>query len=174
MAKSGGALFDVLSALRDGGDAKQASGVDLSGLQGQDTDHVIEAIANALTPPGGDADRVRVAISEALSECLEDVEEFDFTSMDADTLVNVMLAYTSNCIFEQIVLDSRDAFKRAKETGRVEQAEEALLELVKAMTALHMGPLLAPIGKPMSGREVAAAQLRATAAIWNEWEGYEP
>jgi hypothetical protein len=174
MARSGGALFDTLSALRDGGDARAESGVDLSGLNGQDTDVAIEAIVNALTPQDGDADRIRVAMTEALSECLEGLDEFDFAHITDDMLVDVLLAYVRNCVFEQIILDSRDAFAKAAAAGRVEQAEEDLRQLVSATTDKHMRPLLAGNIPTLHSRQVEAAQLSAIKEAWAEWEGYEP
>jgi hypothetical protein len=174
MARSGGALFGTLSALRDGRDAIAEAGVDLSGLNGQNTDVAIEAIVNALTPGDGDADRIRVAMTEALSECLEGLSEFDFAHITDEMLVRVMLAYMRDCVFEQIVLDSRDAFAKAAAAGRVEQAERELHELVAATTDKHMRPLLSGNVRTLSGRHVEAVQTRALAEVWAEWEAYEP
>jgi hypothetical protein len=174
MARSGGVLFDTLSSLRSGGSALSAAGVDLSSLNGKDTDVVIEAIANALAPQNGDGDRIRVAIIEALSECLEGVAQFDFSRIDDEMVVAVMLAYTRNCLFEQIILDSRDAFAKAQEAGRVEQAERALCELIAAATDLHMRPLLSGQLAVLNGPLVEAAQIKALAEIWAVWEGFEP
>lgn len=174
MARSGGALFDALSSLRGGGDALAATGVDLSSLDGVDTDIAIEAIVNSLAVIEGDADRVRVAMTEALSECLEGLEEFDFAHITDDMLVAVMLAYTRNCIFIQILLDSRDAFAKAAAAGKLEQAEKSLRELIRAVTDKHMSPLLTRGAQKLDGRQMEAVQLRAIREVWSEWEGYEP
>jgi hypothetical protein len=171
MARSGGALFDALSSLGSGGDAVDATGVNLSSLNGADTDVAIETIVNALAVIDGDADRVRVAMTEALSECLEGLTEFDFAHITGDMLVAVMLAYTRNCILIQILLDSRDAFAKAAASGR--QAEKELNELIRAVTDKHMVPLLNKGSPKLSGRQMEAVQLRAIREIWSEWENYE-
>jgi hypothetical protein len=174
MARSGGALFDTLSALRGGGDARDVAGVDLSRLDGADTDVAIEAIVDALAVADGDGDRIRAAMTEALSECLEGLEDFDFAHITDEMLVAVMLAYTRNCIFIQILLDSRDAFAKAAATGRLEQAEQALRELIRAVTDKHMGPLLARGAQRLDGRQMEGVQTRAIREVWSEWEAYEP
>jgi hypothetical protein len=173
MARSGGALFDTLSALREGRDAVAEAGVDLSELNGQDTDVAIQAIVNALTPNNGDADRIRVAMNEALSECLTGLEEFDFAHITDEMLVRMMLAYVRECVFEQVVLDSRDAFSKAREAGRSEQAEKELRALIAAATDKHMRPLLSGNVRTLDGRQVEAVQTRSIAAVWTEWEAYE-
>lgn len=154
MAGAGGALFGTLSSLRDGGSAQGEAGIDLTSLNGQDTDVAIQTIVGALTPENGDAYRIRVAMSEALSECLEGLEVFDFSAITDDMLVDVMLAYTRKCIAQQIISDSRDAFAKARATGRVQQAEKDFRELVAAATEKHLGPLLSGKGKTLDGPSV--------------------
>lgn len=171
MAHAGGVLFETMSAFRDG---HSAAGLDLAALNGQDTDLVIEAIVQALVPADGDADRVRVAMNEALSECLQGYDEFDFAHISDEMIVDMMLAYVGHCIFEQIVLDSRDAFAKAKTSDRVEQAEKELRQLIGAATDKHMGPLLSGNVRTLSGSQVEAAQLQAIREVWAEWEAYEP
>ena len=169
MAHAGGALFDVLTALQAG---RSADGLDLEALNGQDTDLAIDAIVQALVPVDGDADRVRVAMNEALSECLEGYDEFDFSHITDEMLVQVMLAYVRQCVFGQIVLDSRDAFGKAEESGRVEEAERDLLALVDAATDKHMRPLLSGNVRTLSGLAIEKVQLQAIREVWSEWEEY--
>jgi len=75
MAGAGGALFGAMATLREG---HSPLGLDLAALNGQDTDIAIDMIVQALATEDGDSDRVRVAMNEALSECLEGYQEFDF------------------------------------------------------------------------------------------------
>lgn len=172
MARSGGALFEAMAALRDGRDA--APGLDVASLNGRDTDLVIEAIVGALVPADGDADRIRVAMHEALSECLEGMEQFDFSRITDEIIVDMMLAYVAQCIYEQIVLDSRDAFAKASAAGRVEQAENDMRELVRAAADKHMAPLLTGNVRRFNGPMIEAAQLHAIREVWAEWEAYNP
>lgn len=169
MARAGGALFDVLATFQAG---RSTDGLDLAALNGQDTDLAIDVIVQALVPADGDADRVRVAMNEALSECLEGYDEFDFAHITDEMLVQVMLAYVRQCVFGQIVLDSRDAFSKSEESGRVEEAERDLLALVDAATDKHMRPLLSGNLRTFNGLEVEKAQLQAIREVWIEWEAY--
>lgn len=169
MAHAGGALFDALSAFRDG---RSSAGLDISELNGADTDLAIEAIVQVLVPPNGDADRVRAAMNEALSECLQGYDEFDFAHITDEMLIEVMLAYVRQCVFEQIVLDSRDALGKAEVSGRVEDAERDLLALVAAATDAHMRPLLSGDLRTFDGAQIERVQLQAIREIWVEWEEY--
>ena len=174
MARSGGALFDTLSALRDGRDGQAESGVDLSSLNGQDTDLAVEAIADALTPEDGDADRIRIAMLEALSDCLIGKDVFDFAHITDDMLIDVMLKYVAKCVAQEVMLDSRDAFSKVNGTAGHEKAEKALRQLVASVTEKHMEPLLSGKVRTLSGAKIAAVQIRAITEVWAEWEGYEP
>lgn len=171
MARAGGALFDTMAAFRNG---QNAAGLDLATLNGQDTDVVIEAIVRALVTADGDAERVRVAMNEALSECLKGLVDFDFAHITDEMIADMMLTYVAHCIFEQIMLDSRDAFAKAAASGRLEQAEKDLRALVRAATGKHMGPMLSGNVPTLTGLQVEGVQLRAIQEIWAEWETYEP
>lgn len=111
-------------------------------------------------------------MNEALSECLQGYDEFDFAHITDEMLVQVMLAYVRQCIFGQIVLDSRDAFAKSEESGRVEEAERDLLALIDAVTDKHMRPLLSGNLRTFNGLEVEKAQLQAIREVWTEWEAY--
>lgn len=171
MAKAGGALYDVLSQLRN--DAANAP-LQLRTLAGRPTRAVIDAIVDALVPENGDADRIRAALNEALALCLEGVETFNFASITNEVLTEIMITYACLCVFEQIILDSNRAFARAKTPVQAEVAELALLELVKAVTDKHMRPLLDGTIQAMTHAEMQAAQLAAIIEVWKEWEAYEP
>jgi hypothetical protein len=169
MARAGGGLFNALASLPA---VVNASGLDLSALNGMETDLAIDIIIQALVPSDGDADRVRVAMNEALSECLEGYEEFDFAHISDEMLVQIMLAYVSRCVFGQVVLDSKDAFARAQESGEAEAAERDLLSLVEAATDIHMRPLLGGNLRTFNRIQIEEAQLRAIREVWTEWEAY--
>lgn len=170
MVRAGGALFETLEALREG---RGTESLDISVLNGQDTDVAINLIVQALVPEDGDADRIWVSINEALSECLNGYEEFDFAHITDEMLVQVMLTYVGRCVFGQIVLDSKDAFTKAETADRVEMAEKDLLMLVEAATDKHMRPLLSGNVRAFNRAQVEAAQLRAIQEVWTEWEAYE-
>lgn len=142
MARSGGALFDAMAALRDARDPG-VPGIDLATINGGDTDLVIEALVG--------------------------MEEFDFSRIADDVIVDMVLAYVTQCIYEQIVLDSRDAFAKATAAGRVEQTEKAMRDLVCSAADKHMAPLLTGNIRTLNGHVVETAQLRAIADIWAEW-----
>lgn len=169
MAQAGGALFDAVSALRSGQVAKF---VDFSAIQGKDVKAVIEAISTLLTPADGDAERVRVALIEALSECLDGVEDFDFTSISDDMISEMMVNYLARCVFEQVMLDSRDAFTKADTVKRLEKAEADLWNLVWVAVDKHIGDTISSNVSGLSSADIENIQLKAIHDVWVEWEGY--
>lgn len=170
MAQSGGDLYQVLNQLRD--DPAKAP-VNLRQLAGRSTREAINAIVNALVPENGDAERIRTALNEALSSCLEGEATFDFDSITDEVLMDVMVAYTATCVFEQVVLDSDRAFSKATSANRPEDAERDLLELVRAVTEKHMRPLLESQLHGLSNAQMRAVQVNAITEVWREWEDYQ-
>lgn len=170
MAGAGGALFGAMAALREG---QSPPGLDLASLNGQDTDIAIDIIVQALTLDDGDSDRVRVAMNEALAECLDGYDEFDFESISDEMLVQMMVVYVTKCVFGQVVLDSNDAFAKADTPIKVEQAEQDLYALVESVTDKHMRPLLSGNLKSFSNAQVLNIQLAAIREVWSEWEMYQ-
>jgi hypothetical protein len=171
MARAGGGLYDILNQLRT--DPANAP-VNLRDLAGRPTHDVINAIVAALVPENGDADRIRAALNEALSTCLEGEVVFDFNSITDEVLMDLMVAYATQCVFEQIVLDSDRAFSKAKTPKQAEDAEAALFELVRAVTDKYMKPLLEGQLQSMTGNQMQAVQLAAIREVWREWEAYQP
>lgn len=171
MAASGGALFDAMAALRDGRDPN-LPGVDLDTLVGRPTRVFIDMLVNALVPPNGDADCIRVALNDALSEALEGQAEFDFDNITDDIIADTMIAYLTECIYEQVMLDSNDAFAKATDPAQYERAEKAMRNLIRAAVDKYLAPLLTGNVRTLNGRMVRDVQQRAIRAIWAEWEAY--
>lgn len=171
MAQAGGGLFGILNQLRTDPDKAP---VNLSGLAGRPTRDAIDAIVEALVPENGDAERIRSALNEALSECLEGVETFDFGDITDELLVEVMIGYVARCVFEQIMLDSDRAFRKTASADQQDRAERGLLALVKEAADKHMRHLLDGPVRGMTGEQIQAAELAAIREVWKEWEAYEP
>jgi hypothetical protein len=168
MTSVGGELIQIIEGLRR--DAVKIP-LSLRQLVGKSTQIAIEAIVEALVPENGDADRIRAALNDALSECLEGLEEFDPSQIVDEMLVSLLLTYVENCIFEQIVMDSRDAFAKASDPAKAEQAERELRALVKAATEIHLRPLLAA-GTALTKSQMARIQSQAIRDIWETWSGW--
>lgn len=169
MIQTGERLYDAMQALQQGRDPE---GLSIAVLKGRDTDFVIDMLVQKLVPEDGDADRVRVCLNEALSQCLEGQAKFDPAKITDEVIVDLLLAYVRNCVFEQIVLESGDAFAKG-DLKAVLRAEKALRSLVHAAVDKHMRDLLAKPGKKVRGRDVSAAQRDALREIWTEWEALD-
>lgn len=173
MSKAGVNLFGVINDLRQGGTGKEISGVDLSSLAGKDIDYAIQEIVIALTPENGDAEKIRAAMNTALSEALEGVVEFDPLSISDEVLVNMMIFYLRECIFEQVIMDSDRAFQKGN-LQECQDAEEALHDLVASVVDQEMRSLLGNGVANLTPDQVKDIQQKAITEVWTEWEGYEP
>lgn len=171
MAQAGGGLYGVLNQLRN--DPVNAP-VNLRALVGHSTQEAINAIVDALVPENGDSDRIRAALNEALATCLDGEAVFDFNNITDEVLMDVMVAYAAQCVFEQVVMDSDRAFAKAETPRQAEDAERDLFELVRVVTEKHMRPLLEGQLQAMTNDQMVAAQLAAIREVWREWEDYQP
>ncbi|PZQ33259.1 MAG: hypothetical protein DI562_01980 [Stenotrophomonas acidaminiphila] len=171
MAQAGAGLFNALEALR----ANPATApFNLGALAGQSTREVINALVEALVPVNGDAERIRVALNEALASCLEGQDAFDVSTITDELLVQLMVAYTALCVFEQVILDSSDAFAKANSSQEAKAAEDELWVLVQTATDKHMQPLLQDRIGAMTEDDMQRAQVRAIREVLHEWEGFQP
>jgi len=168
MAQSGADLYETLNQLRS--DPARAP-LNLQSLSGRSTREAIDAIVDSLVPQNGDADRIRTALNEALSKCLDGTGIFDASIITDDLLMQMMVEYMTICVFEQVVMDSNRAFNKAGSTNGYQAAETALYELVKDVTDRHMTPLLRGQIGFMTRAQMQSTQIAAVREVWREWEG---
>lgn len=107
-----------------------------------EVDVVIDKIIESIIDINGDSERIRAAMNEALAEALDGLSTFDFSKITDDIIVDMMINYLTQCIFEQIILDSKTAFDKADTPEKVEMIESSLLELIKTSVDLNFGSQL--------------------------------
>lgn len=170
---SGGALFGLLGEMRAGGDGTDSAGVDLSGLVGRPIAVAAQEIARALAPDGMDADRVTVAINEALTEVLPDDATFEPAAMTAEQIVEIVVDYLTRILFQQVTEDAASAWNRAPSEARTIEAENELFDLIKVAMDRHLAPRLAGGVGRLTKVEVGRVQHEAMREVWLEWEAFE-
>ena len=167
MADTGGTLAGLFNELRDGGDGSRV-GVHLPDLVGRSVDDVIDEIANALMPQNGDADKTRLALTRALSECLDGMESFDPSAIDDSMIIDMVVFYVGDFVFQQILLDSNKAFQRCETASEQISAENDLYELVSSAVDRHLRDHLNR--GELNPDNVRQVQLGALKEVWQEWE----
>lgn len=170
---AGGSLFGLLGDLRAGGDGTAFAGIDLSGLVGRTVGYAAQEIARALAPENEDAERIRVAIHEAIAEVLPDVEVFDPAAMSADQVIAVLVDFLARVLFRQVTEDAGSAWNKSPSGERTIQAENELFDLIKVAMDRHLGPALAGGVGSLSRPQVERLQREAMNEVWREWEAYE-
>ncbi len=170
---SGGALIGLITDLQSGGTGEAVVGVDLSGLIGQPVGQAAEQIAGLLAPANADKDLIRIAIQEALAETLPDMAVFDPTTLTPDDIIALMVEFFSRVLFHDIINDAAEAWNKTDDPARTVQAENELLDLVRATVDRHLSPLLADGLGQMSREQIEVLERKALDDVWAEWSSYE-
>jgi hypothetical protein len=169
--KAGAALYGALNGAR-GGATTRSIAFDIGALVGMPCELAIEKITQALTPIGGDTDKIRVAMGHALVEALDGITFFDSDAITDDVIVNTMIAYVAESIFLQVVQDAGKAWTKAETPIQQSVAENSLMELIKVEVDLHMNPMFAGNVRTLTNNQIISLQREVIEAVWSEWETY--
>lgn len=172
VSKAGANFYGALTGVGAFG-ISSGTPITLDDLVGQPCDVAINAIVRALTPPDGDAEKIRVAMNHALVEALDGIEIFDLDCITDSVIVNTMLGFLAESIFLQIVMDAGDAWKKAGTANRENAASNDLWELIKAVVDRHMAPKLAGKVRFFERSEMILLEREVIVEVWKEWEDYQ-
>ena len=167
--KTGGGLFNVLKNIQSGNDYL---GLKLSDLNGQPIDIVIDKIIETILEVGGDSERIRASLNQSLSKCLDGVQEFDASQITDDLIIDLMLNYATEFLFEEIMLDSRTAFDKADTPEKFLELENDLHALIESCVDKHMCEKLKESKDTLTRNDIETIQKTALEEIWTEWEDY--
>jgi hypothetical protein len=167
---TGSALWGGLQELAAGGTGQSSAGADLTPCLGKPTDEAIEILAGLLLPSNPDADRVRASLTSALAEALEGQTTFEVTLITPDFLSSAMLLFMTHTIFEQMVLDSDNAFRKSQSLTDLARRENDLYNAIKAAVDRNMAEKLHPAGGVISVRMMSEIQSDTIHEVWAEWE----
>ncbi len=171
VTKAGASLYGALTTGGSFGLPGETP-VSLNDLAGQPCDIAIAAITRVLSPDGGDADKIRVAMNHALVEALDGVETFDPSCITDEVIVDTMIGYLAESVFLQIVTDGGKAWTKSETPTQTVAAENALRELVRVIVDKYMAPKFASNARSFSRHEIIQVQKQVISEVWNEWEGY--
>ena len=162
---TGGGLFDLFQNIQAGNDYLNLKISDL-------IDIVIDQIIENLLVIDGDSERIRASLNQSLAECLDGIDEFDFNQISSDMIIDLMLNYTEQYLFQQIVLDSRAAFDKADTPENVASLEQDLRSLINSSVDKHMSKQLKNGANSLTRKDIENIQMKALEDIWGEWEDY--
>ena len=171
-SKTGGALFGLLSDLRSGGTGEAIVNIDLSSLNGKDLDYAIQEIARVVTCVDGDAEKTKVAVQHALSETLEGLGTFNSSVITDEMLVNIMILYVRDFVFQQIVMESGKALQGLTNGIQAIEVENAILELVSVIVEKTMSPFFINGISLLTRQQVEGIQQKTIAEVMMEWGKY--
>lgn len=169
MMRAGGSLFNVFKNIQAGNDYL---GLKLSDLNGQPIDIIIDKIIETILEVDGDSERIRASLNQSLSKCLDGVEEFDASQISDDLIIDLMLNYVTEFLFEEIMLDSRTAFDKADTPKKSLELENDLHALIESCVDKHMSEKLKENKDTLTRNDIETIQKTALEEIWNEWEDY--
>lgn len=169
LISAGGSLFDLFQSIQAGNDYLNLK---ISDLNGKPIDIVIDQFIENLLVIDGDSERIRASLNQSLAECLDGMEEFDFTRISSDMIIDLMLNYTEQYLFQQIILDSRAAFDKADTPEDIARFEQDLHSLINTSVDKHMSTQLKSGANVLTRKDIENIQMKALEDIWGEWEDY--
>ncbi|MCB1138609.1 MAG: hypothetical protein KDK23_07630 [Leptospiraceae bacterium] len=161
---AGTALYSLLSTGSTSG-----AGINLTDLNGRPCEEAIQTIAEALCQGSKDADKIRVALNDALAVALEGIEEFSDNAITQEVLNATMEYYLSEIIFLQIVNDSGEAWYRATSNQKTVDAEIELFELIKVVVEQSFETALTD---GISTESIEKIQKQTVRDVWAAWRQY--
>lgn len=168
---AGANLANLITDLGAGGTGEETVGANLGDLAGQPIDVAAQEIAKALAPDNADADQVAAAIQSAMAEVLVDQVVFDPAAITPDQLVQLLVEFFAQILFQQITGDAGEAWNHSPSVDRTTATERDLLALIRAVADKHFsGPLTEGLGD-VSRSELARIEKAAMVEIWHEWGG---
>ena len=170
---AGANFVRALADLQSGGTGAAATGADLSHLAGESLDYAAQEIARALAPDNADADQIAAAIQEAMAAVLPDEEVFDPNAITPDQIVQMLVEFFSQILFQEICNTAGDAWNRAPGPAETTKLEGDLLELVRAVVDKHLSPRFAAGLGNLSRQQIVALERAAVAEVWREWESLQ-
>lgn len=175
VAQSGSRLLALLSDISVGGDGVQWLGFNINELAGQNVDDVIEEIINALCPPGENPDdeASRHGMNEALSRFLGAAGNFDPAAVSRDMIADLLMEYLCEEVFIRIVNDSGHAFNQTDDPMRTVQAENDLVEFIRSVVDVTVGPFLQNENLILGQAEFQRLLQEIIREVFAEFEGYE-
>jgi hypothetical protein len=140
---AGARLSDLVFDLAQGGTGEAIVGFDVAALRGQDVNFVIGRIVEALCPTGTvDDEATRAALDEALCAVLSDQPDFDPDLMSLEMLDEIMIKFTEEEIYLQIVTESGNAFDKVTDPTVLIRRENELRELIRVVVDKDGRPIL--------------------------------
>lgn len=170
VTRSGTQLFSLLSNGSISIDGKRFNLNELNGLPYEDA---IDQIAGFLATLDGDSEKIRIAMIEALSLALEDMEEFNSELINDDLLKLVMINYLTEAIFNQVLIDTGDAFNKADTYLQAIKAQNALHGLVKVIVDKNMTEKFGNSIQIIDENQMLTIQRETIREVFIEWESYE-
>jgi hypothetical protein len=167
---AGASFVTALTDLQSGGTGVKSIGVDLSHLAGQPLDYAAQEIARALAPENADADQIAAAIQEAMAAVLPDAEVFDPNDLTSDQIVEMLVEFFSQILFQEISSAAGDAWNKAPGPEETTKLEADLLELVRVVVDKHLSPRFAAGLTNLTRAQIVAFERAAVAEVWREWE----
>jgi hypothetical protein len=169
--KAGAGLYNFLTG--GGGVAVGGLAINFGSLAGMSCEAAINSITQALTPSGGDSDKIRSAMNCALVEALDGVASFNPDTITDEVIVNTMIAYISESIFLQVVQDAGKAWIKADTPSKAIAAENSLRELIKVEVDIHMAPMFRENTRSLTTSQIVDIQRNVIKAVWSVWEKYQ-
>lgn len=167
---AGGNLASALSSI---GQGINVPGLDTNQFIGKSTDYFAQVLGQFLAGDTADADRINVAIQEAVASVLDLDAVFDPKVLTEDVIAELLCEFTSQSIFQIIVEEAGGAWDRSDDAKKTADCEAALLDLIRVVVDKALQTKLASGVSQFTQSQLKDFMRQTAVTAWTEWESYQ-
>ena len=164
---------DMFSALRGIAQGTAVPGLDVQSFVGKSVDYFAQILGQFLAGDTADADRINVAVQEAVASMLDLDANFDPEMLTDDVIDGLLSEFMSLSIFQSVVEEAGGAWDRADDDKKTADCERNLLDLIRAVVDTSLQHHLKSGTRQFTETEIKDFMREATTEAWREWESYQ-
>lgn len=168
---AGSQVLSILGGPSSAPISSAPSAPSLEQLAGRPVSEAAQAIADAVSPPNADADRVRSAVIEAICEISEG-DTFDPTDFSTESGILFVESFLTQTIFQDLVEQGGASWNKSDSLAAANAAEKALLEFVKTAVSVAVSALPSPEAA-IDPNTSSAIMQDVVRRVWETWESDE-
>ncbi|OYR15171.1 hypothetical protein [Brucella thiophenivorans] len=167
---AGGSLYSALQSLAGSGSLPDFSS---NNFVGKPLDQLSQALGELLSGDTPDADRINVAVQEAVANVLDIENDFDPAQLTGDAINAILSEFLALSVFQSIVEEVGGAWDRSDDVKKTADCESNLLDLIRAIVDTTLHNKFKAGSHPYSQDSIKKFMRETVKSVWTEWESYQ-
>ena len=167
---AGGSLYTALQDLANGG---SLPGFSSNNFVGEPLDQLSQALGEILSGDSPDADRINVAVQEAVATVLDIESDFDPSQLTGDAINAILSEFLALSVFQSIVEEVGGAWDRSDDMKKTADCERNLLDLIRTIVDTTLHNQLKINSHPHDQGSIKQFMRQTVKSVWTEWENYQ-